>query len=278
MKCSTCQTELNPGNPVCSVCGTENIFKHFEELIGVSDSDRDITARNIEGELEKETRTRERGFTTTGVYSEKDKPTSYEATRSRPHDDSSDEESAAQAFAKALNSKQGSSYTVKAKDSKDKNKFPDRVLESPVAGEPSLEVEITHLDSEAIRNLQTIRTHKGTVDLIEFHERICHAIRKKSIKYSVGTKAATYLLLEIPISLGVMLRHSIQRLSFDLCGFKEIWICPLGEDSFQLFTEIPREYLAVAAYYIWQKEGPYWGNDHCHWYQAIDEVRGLNRK
>jgi len=56
-------------------------------------------------------------------------------------------------------------------------------------------------------------------------------------------------------------------------GFMDIWIAPFHENAFPLRRPIPDEFIAVAAYYTWEKTGKRHGFDKQHWYQAIVQLR-----
>jgi len=49
------------------------------------------------------------------------------------------------------------------------------------------------------------------------------------------------------------------------------WIAP-GGGAYPLRAGLPHEYIAVAAYYLWEKDGKKHGCDLLHWHKAVDEL------
>jgi hypothetical protein len=69
--------------------------------------------------------------------------------------------------------------------------------------------------------------------------------------------------------------RELRRRSFDLQGFKEVWVAPFQEECFLLYPSLLETDIAVAAYYIWEAVGRPDGEDQRHWFQAIEQLRGI---
>ena len=48
------------------------------------------------------------------------------------------------------------------------------------------------------------------------------------------------------------------------------WVSP-GRPARRIFAP-PQGHVAVAAYYLWEKDGLVHGRDQAHWFRAIDEL------
>jgi len=233
MECSNCGNDLNTSDIVCR-CGVKTIVKKFDEPVHSSDCDVDVTSRDASGTLVSESRTRKSGNISATVYSKLNSDTVMKAVRSMVQADEVDEEKAVQAFVRALNAKYKTNYVVKEKPAKDKSKFPDRVMQSPDNKADTVDVEVTHLDPEAIKFLRKLGEFASEMPSRKIFEKIDEAIKRKSKKYAPAVVSSTYLILEIPLALGTKLKNEILRESICIHGFKSVWISSLGEDPFEI--------------------------------------------
>ncbi|MBS1955289.1 MAG: hypothetical protein JST89_13975 [Cyanobacteria bacterium SZAS-4] len=79
----------------------------------------------------------------------------------------------------------------------------------------------------------------GSRDNAEIAEIINQAIlHKSSVDPELKTK--TILLLHIPSAIGQIARQDLQQRSFDLKGFRVVWISPFQEECFEVIN-IPSE-------------------------------------
>lgn len=245
----------------------------FEECIGVSDGELDVTARDSGGNIKAERVSRDFGNVRADLATDAGQPSQISSSRSKRISGFEEEGAAANALARAFNGKYHTSYHVKEKTEEDSG-YEDRIL-VPAADNPTrIPVQIRHLDTEVIASIGKTGEFRGTREVAEISDSIDKAIQSK-VQVDAGIKSSTILLLQIPAPLGKMLRREIQRNSFELRGFKAVWISPFQEECFEVFPALDELQAALAAYYSWQQEGPYWGNDQHHWYRGIDECRGI---
>jgi hypothetical protein len=54
-----------------------------------------------------------------------------------------------------------------------------------------------------------------------------------------------------------------------------VWVAPFQEECFLLYSSLLETDVAVAAYYIWEAAGRPEGEDQRHWFQAIEQLKGL---
>lgn len=276
--CSSCGAVLSQGPTAlfdgpCPTCGSDQRFELLaaEELITAADVDIDIRGTSATtGELVTERVSRARGNTRASIASDAGQPSRIAANRIGKINNFADEASAAEALARALGQKESTYYTVEPKEEEDSD-YVDRYL---ITGSSKIPVQITHLDTSQISNLGRSGHFEDDRELEEMKSMIVEAVRRKS-QVDMEAKAKTILLLLTPSPLGKIIRRYVQRESFDLMGYKSIWIYPSGEDCFEIFEELPRVEIAQKAYLLWRTEGPYWGNDQHHWFKAIDELRGI---
>ncbi len=258
----------------CPTCG-EKQFRVLVELVDRLElrDELDAVGTNREGEMTLERLTRTDGNIEASLASDRGKPATLSATRKERVDGFEEEETAAQALAKAFNTRHGTRYAVQPKK-KDDYDYPDRILGSS-GDEPKLViVQIRHLDTDVIAKLgkaDKFDVNRTSGDLIA---SIIKAIAVKA-KVDPKVKPKTLLLLQIPAPLGKLVRKEIQRWSFDLKGFKGVWIAPFREESFEVFGPLQHHDLAEEAYRLWEQEKHLWGRDQEHWYTAIDNLRRL---
>ena len=193
--------------------------------------------------------------------------------RSRRVEGFDEEGVVAKALATARNTKRGTRYIVQAKEKEDSD-YADRVLISATDDPKKIDVQIRHFDTDVIAQLNKEGQFAGARGSVDLAEGITKAIVSKA-RIDVGTKSRAILLLQIPSAIGQMARKQLQRMSFDLKGFKEVWVSPFREEPFELFPPIPEDWIAVAACYLWDKAARPWGDDQKFWFAAIDEIRGL---
>lgn len=273
--CSKCNEPWDEERTSCSKCGflVPAIKLNFEECIGVTDGTFDVMASDLNGRTVAERAHRESGSTSSSIATDLGEPSIIHSKRTKREPGFSEEGVAATALAKAFNSKHGTQYRVEDKLEEDSD-YQDRVLVSPVDKPTQIFVQVRHFDDELIASLGRIGEFQGIRNSADFAERIDRSIEKKSM-VDPALKSRTTLLLQSPAPIGKMVRREIQRMTFDLRGFRGVWISALGEECFELFAPTKVGDIAEAAYYRWLKEGPYWGDDQRHWYNAIDELRGI---
>lgn len=239
----------------------------------MSDGQLDVTAKDSAGVIQAESISRDFGTVRANVGTNLGQPSKFASSRRQRISGFVEEGIAAAALAKDFNSAHGTQYRVKEKVAEDSD-YEDRILVSAVDSPERILVQIRHLDEEIISSLGKTGEFAGTRNVFELAAKINKSINEKS-RVDSAIKSQTILLLQIPSPIGKILRREIQRSSFDLRGFRAVWISPFQEECFPVFSAIDESELAIAAYYQWQKDGPFWANDQHHWFKAIDEIRGL---
>lgn len=260
----------------CPKCGSElkEISCSLEDTLQIRE-EFDATGVNPEGDVTVERISRTDGNTTSELSVDAGKDASVTGTRTTRVSNFEEEAVAADALVQARNKKLGTSYGVEKKQKEDSD-YADRVLVSTNDAPARIEVQIRHFDTEIIAKLnnKNVKAFKGTRGGVNLAEGIKEAIQEKSL-VDRKTKAKAILLLQVPAVVGKMARKQLQRMSFDLMGFKEVWICPFREECFEVFPPLDDDRIAIDAYFNWEKAGRPKGDDKRHWFTAIDRLRGL---
>lgn len=267
--------DMRGGALPCLHCGKKSyrvVIAFADNFLDIRD-ELDAEATDLDGELAAERLSRGDGNLEASLASDRGKPAVLSVTRKERVDGFQDEGTAAQALARAYNARNGTQYTVMGKETDDYD-YADRVLESK-NGKPELMlVQIRHLDTDVIARLGKkgeFDVNRTASDLIE---SINIAIGAKS-KVDPRIKPKTLLLLQIPVMLGKLVRRELQRWTFDLKGFRGVWIAPFRDDCFEVFGTLQHDDISKEAYRLWEQEGHPWRRDHEHWYRAIDNLRRL---
>lgn len=192
---------------------------------------------NNQGELVAERLQRGDGNMEASLATDRGQPTNLSASRKERVDGFEEEVQAAESLATAYNAHNGTSYTVRPKPEED-NDYVDRYLDSKIDEPRELGVQIRHLDTDVIARL-------GKQD--EFDVKRTAGDLITSINKAITAKAAvdpklkpkTILLLQLPVMLGKIAREEIQRLSFDLNGFRGVWIAPFRDECFEVLGPAP---------------------------------------
>lgn len=223
----------------CKTCGSSNMLvdMKFEYAADVLAGRHAIS----NGEFRSERVSSTDGITHSEISKDTGQPASLLSNRKCSIKNFNEETPVAQAFAKAFSSKTGINYFVKEKKEEDSDYY-DRIL--GIVGKSNDEfnknidigIQITHMKPEIVKNLNVSKYYKRQIDNDSFVDEIRGAIRRKSF-VDPKLKRNTILVLHIPAPLGEIIRTELQKKSFDLQGFKEIWICPFREECFEIFAK-----------------------------------------
>lgn len=258
----------------CPACG--GIRRTYRMSMGGTITPRGelpAEARDPSGEVFSERIHKSDEFTEARLMADKSEPLKLTARRSTRVPGFDEETVAVQALATAYNEKYRTAYSVRPK-SKEDSGYEDRFLDSKTDEPRAIIIQVRHLDDAMIAGLGRDHLFDGSRGAEGLAEQIKKAIEKKA-RVDHALKPRTILLLQLPSPLGRMMRRELQRRSFDLQGFKGVWVAPFQEECFLLCSSLLETDVAVAAYYIWEADGRPDGEDQRHWFQAIEQLRGL---
>jgi hypothetical protein len=265
----------------CPVCSSPK--KLINASVGAQIELRDEldgTASNRQGLITAERISRTDGNTSATLAADLDQPAQIMTVRERRIEGFDEEGVVAEDLAKARNAKRRTRYMVKPKDEEDSG-YADRELVSSVDEPKLIEVQMRHFDTEIVarinprKNSEKPGEFKGKRDVDDLAEGVEKAIAAKA-KVDPVTKAKAILLVLTPATIGKMARKELQRRSFDLKGFMEVWVAPFREEVFEVYPPLDHDRIEAEAFSLWENEVPLtWSDDQRFWYAAIDKLRGL---
>jgi hypothetical protein len=212
--------------------------KEFNAVIEIEEQGPEIReeleaeAINRQGELVAERLQRGDGNMEASLATDRGHPTILSASREERIDGFEEEGRAAEALAKAYNTRYGTQYSVQPKKEDDYD-YADRILESQADEPKEINVQIRHLDTDVIARLgkkDEFDVKRSAGDLIASLNKAITA--KAAVDPKIKPK--TILLLQLPAILGKLVRQEIQQSTFDLKGFKGLWIAPFREECFEV--------------------------------------------
>ncbi|CAN5475633.1 hypothetical protein BH11PLA2_BH11PLA2_29830 [soil metagenome] len=227
--------DLSKGALPCLHCGKKSyrvILAFADSYLGMRD-ELDMEATNRDGELVAERLQRGDGNMEASLATDRGQPTMLSATRKERVDGFEEESVAAAALAKAYNAQKGTSYSVRPKLEEDSD-YADRYLDSKTDEPKDLSVQIRHFDTDIIARLGKKDEFDAKRTASELAASINMSITVKS-KVDPNLKPKTILLLQVPAMLGKLIREELQKASFDLQGFKGIWIAPFRDECFEVY-------------------------------------------
>jgi len=279
--CELAVTEANqPARPACPACGSARraFSVKIVETMRIHEEIAEIVT-DKHGSSRSERISRTDGNTSSELAADVNEPVLISAKRLVPIEGVEEEGIVAEKLAKARNAKLGTMYSVRPK-AKEDGGYADRVLVSTTDNPKEIEVQVTHFDKRAIAGIKPKEKSgapgefKAQREVGELAKAVDNAIMCKA-GVDPAAKALAILLLQTPAVLGKMVRQQLQRTSFEMRGFKEVWIAPFREEAFEVFTPLKDENISVAAYYLSEKAGRPPGEEQRFWFAAIDQLRGL---
>ena len=269
--CENCRTPWNFSRERCELCGhnVASITRLFEEGVLGTDSMLYVTARDDENNILAESVSISGDKPIASAYGN-DKSDTVISTNSLSvtEDNVAEEGQVVDRFLAAYNKKCGSNLFALPKSSEDGDYF-DRALSE------GLGAQVRNLDDKARAELGKSGKFEGGFDHFTLMSFVQRAINAKA-KVDQQLKTKTFLLLFTHYPLPSLARKRLERESFNLNGFKSIWICPYQSDCFEVHSEISEADLKVAAYYLWESAGKLYGDELKHWFSAIEKTRGLD--
>ncbi len=203
----------------------------LSETVGVSD-ETDGKLANEKGDIFSERIKKTDRNTTSEMSSDLTEPAEIKVSRENRVDGFEEEGVVAVGFIKSYNSAHGSNYKIGEKTSED-NDYADRVMISENDSPENLNIQIRHLDDVIIEHLGKNNQFEGQRNSGDVIKAIRDAIESKA-KIDPVLKTKTILQLILPTPLGEMIRQDIENDTFDSKGFREVWVSPFHEDSFQI--------------------------------------------
>jgi hypothetical protein len=237
--CDSCnRSEQRAGtNPPtrCSGCGASNfsVTIDFTEAVSPPLEEFDATGRDSAGNIRAERISRTDGNTSSELESDAGRPARVSSKRSDRIEGFEEEAIAAEALVKEFNAKHKSIYRVKEKKKEDSD-YADRIFESSYDDPATIDIQVRHFDTQMVAKINKFKEFNEQRTTEEFHTLISDSITAKAM-IDPALKARAILLLQIPATLGVRIRTLIQRDTFDVKGFKEVWVSPFREEPFEIF-------------------------------------------
>lgn len=218
----------------CSACGSakRTMLVEFEEAQPLVDDEFQAVGTTPEGTIVVERINKSDGCTQSSLASDAGQPSLMHASRTSRVAGFAEEQLAAEALAQSINEKYGTRYAVRLKAGEDSD-YADRILESSLDDPKTLNVQIRHFDEDMIAALGKTGEFRGSRDNSAMAANIAKAIERKS-NVDPAVKTRTILLLQIPAVVGEILKTELQGKSFDLKGFRGIWIYSFREGCFEL--------------------------------------------
>lgn len=234
VRCANCnQLVSEPIPPTCPRCGRETwaVAVGFAEAIKLRE-EFTVTGVNPQGQIGAERIHRQDEHTNASLTADAGTPTRIEVQRPKRVGGFEEEQSAAEALARAINTSKNSNYRVEKKELEDSD-YADRVLVSAHDQPSGMNVQIRHLDPGMIASLGKTKEFVGTRSCAEIADHLRQAIDEKA-KVDPGIKTKTILLLIAPAPLGQITKQELRQHQFDRSGFLEIWVAPFREAAFPL--------------------------------------------